>query len=286
MRVTHYGSPGAHSYRAAEMFFKDKKVELTPCNTISKVIKRVAFDEYDAGVVPLQNNKIGMVAETLDYLTRFPQTKIIAEFPLKVIHCFGALKGHEKITEVHSKEEAIRQCPDYIDAHYPEAELVYVGDTARAAKDIRDKQMLHAAAIASEKGLLNGGLEVLAKDISKGCITRFAVVEKEIHKREGDGPYKTWIAFHPRHSNESGVENIITDGFAKYRINLLETHSSPDGTDASCLHKELEGHVDDETVQRALHLIRFGLDPNMKYPEIIQVLGSYPNRNWRKCELT
>ena len=141
-----------------------------------------------------------------------------------------------------------------------------------AARARRAKQ---AAAIASDWAARRYGLSVLASKIDGASgaggagqnITRFLVLGREPVAPTGRD--KTSIAFAVRH--EVGALVRMLQPFSKHLINLMKIESRPSREKPweYTFYVDLEGHIDDAPVKRALREFK-------RSSRFFKHLGSYP----------
>ncbi len=277
MKVAYLGPEGTFTEKAAkEMVERGELMAVTP---IRKVVKAVDNSEVDYGVVPLENFYNGEVRETLDALTEAKETRIIRDRAFSIVHCLGVLQGYKTIEQILSKDQALEQCSKYLCENYSGAQTVAVSSTSEAARIIRDEGRLNSAAIASKTALGNYDLEVLAEDICPNNKTRFILIG--IGVTESTGNDKTFVVFHPCRKDKAGELHRDLGFFAGLEINLDYIQSRPDGKGGYFFYIELYGHEKDEPVQLAFANLRFALDPKGEHPDVLKVLGSYPNTDWK-----
>ena len=274
-KIAYLGPEKTFTEAAAKEIFPSE--ELVPIKPIRRVIRTVECGDVDFGVVPLENFYNGEVRETLDSLTECETTKIIMEKTSKIVHCLGALPKHGGIERVLSKDQALEQCSRYLCENYPDAETVNTTSTAEATRLVSG---LDTAAIASDKALIDSGLEVLARDICPNNRTRFVVLGRNSTKSTGDD--KTFIVIHPLTRDEPGVLYTTIGFFYGLSINLEYIQSRPDGKKGYFFYVEVDGHKEDESVKTVIDEVRSYLDPNAEHPSTVQILGSYPNTHWKE----
>jgi len=88
------------------------------------------------------------------------------------------------IEEIHSHEQALKQCKDYLAEKFWSKKLVEEDDTAKAAQDLaQGKFSDHVAVIASKNSAEKYGLNILENDIHdlKKNLTLFLAVERINH---------------------------------------------------------------------------------------------------------
>ncbi|MEM2849201.1 MAG: prephenate dehydratase domain-containing protein, partial [Candidatus Bathyarchaeia archaeon] len=162
--IAYLGPKGSFTEIAARKFLNEANLQYLSKLTIREVFRSVEAGDVDMGVVPVENSIEGSVNVTLDLLLDTP-LKIYGEVELRIDHCLLAGSGStvEDIRVVFSHPQAIAQCRAFLETVIPQAEIVEVNSTSKAAEIVRN--LRGAAAIASEYTASIYGLEVLAKSI-------------------------------------------------------------------------------------------------------------------------
>ena len=149
------------------------------------------------------------------------------------------------------------------------AELIPTYDTAGSAKMIKEKQLLHCAAIASRKAAQIYELEILSEGIetNPNNYTKFFVISKERAIRAEKN--KTSLIFAT--PNLPGALYTCLGIFANRDINLLKLESRPrkDKPWQYIFYADLEGHVEDEVCKQAIEELT-------GKTTFLKILGSYP----------
>ncbi|MCX5700255.1 MAG: prephenate dehydratase [Candidatus Omnitrophica bacterium] len=265
LKVAYMGPEASFSNLAALKRF-GSQVSYTPCASIADVFLEVERDAADYGVVPVENSIEGAITHTLDMLVD-SDLKICSQIILDVAHNLLAKSPKNKIKRVYSNPQVFGQCRRWLQENLPGAEQIEVSSTTRAAQ-IAAKEK-NSACIAS---LLAGEvykLRLTAADIedSPHNITRFFVIGKTEAGRTGHD--KTSILFLIK--DKIGALHEMLMPFKKYKINLTKIESRPSKVRAWDYYffMDLEGHIDDSRIQKALS----ELESKCKF---IKVLGSYP----------
>ena len=185
MIIGYLGPEGTYSQQAVERFVKIlnlsnfKKVAI---KTVNDVLEYLNLDKIDAGVVPLKNNLAGYYKETVDGLKKY-NFGIIAFTELQIRLTLGIHPKTEKtkIREIRSKDMALLECASYLKENYPNAKQVKVKSTARAIKEIIQKDQRDIAAIGSEIGMKLYGLQIVDDDIGdkKDNFTKFLYLKRK-----------------------------------------------------------------------------------------------------------
>ena len=85
------------------------------------------------------------------------------------------------VTEIHSHQQALRQCKDYLAEHFWTRPLIEADDTAEAARRLSQGKLPKTAGVVGSKYCAElYGLNILDKDIHdlKHNLTLFLSVEK------------------------------------------------------------------------------------------------------------
>lgn len=270
LRVAFLGPEYSYSHLACVAKFGNA-VEGVPVGSIAAVFEEVNRRHVQFGIVPLENSTDGRITDTLDMFVRLPGLKIRAEVRLRIHHCLLGRCQWGQVRRVYSKAQALSQCRHWLGKNLPQAQVVEVVSTARAAELAQREEF--AAAIASSQAAFAYELNVLAANIEDQPhnLTRFAVIAEQSEGRTGRD--KTTLML--RLANQSGALRKAIDPFEKNGVNMtwIESFPTADGPlerDPTYLFfLDIEGHAEDETVRRALEAVR-------KRCERLEVLGSYP----------
>jgi len=223
-RVIYQGRPGAYGEEATELFF-GKTVRKNNADSFEDVFAKLAAGLEDYGVVPIENNSTGAIAETYDLLAKYG-CYIVGEQPVPVEHCLLAPQGAtiESITHVYSHEQGFSQSVNFL-GNYQNWHYVPFFNTAVAAKFVADSGDITKAAIASRRAAELYGLKILAKKINSNAHnhTRFAIVSPQMEIRQGSD--KISAVFTLAHS--SGSLYRVLSIFALNGLNLLKIESRP-----------------------------------------------------------
>jgi chorismate mutase/prephenate dehydratase len=271
IRVACLGPKHSYSHLASVARFGEA-VEHVPVGSIAAVFEEVNRHHVQFGLVPLENSTDGRIADTLDMFIKLPNLKIRAEVRLRVHHCLLGRCEWGQVQRVYSKAQALSQCRHWLGKNVPQAHQIDVVSTARAAELAQSEQF--AAAVASRSAAGPYRLNVLAENIEDQPhnVTRFAVIAERPGERTGRD--KTTLML--RLANEPGSLPRAIAPFEKLGVNMTWIESFPvpeaggrDRDPSYLFFLDVEGHVDDPQVQKALELVR-------KKCERLDILGSYP----------
>jgi len=267
IRVAYQGELGAYSESAVYTFFGDTAVAI-PCKDFSDVFKKVEVGDTEYGVVPIENSIEGSVNQVYDLFLVYDH-KVCGEIVLKIDHCLIANKGtkFDDVKVIYSHPQALAQCRNFLENL--NCEIISTYDTAGSVKMIKEKRMLNAGAIASEKAAKIYGMEILSKNISDtpNNLTRFFVLSKNDAAASGND--KTSIIFSTKHV--PGALYQVLGEFAKRGINLTKIESRPTKRQPweYNFYLDFEGHRTEKRCTEAIESLR-------SKAVFVKVLGSYP----------
>ncbi len=229
-KVAIQGGLGAYHGIAAENFFVSEEVEIVPCITFKDIFTSIKKDPNIIGIMAIENTIAGSLLPNYELLKN-NKLPIAGEYKQRVSHCLAVLPGQtiHDVKEVISHPIALMQCVDFLET-LPKVKVVEHEDTALAAKDIKDKNMLGTAAICSTRAAEIYGLDILARGIetNKHNFTRFLIfgnrwIVDEIQKDEVLN--KSSIVFTLPH-NEGSLSQVLSV-LSFYHINLTKIQSLP-----------------------------------------------------------
>ncbi len=273
MKVGIIGPRGTYSEIAARTHFEKEDIEIFPFPLITDVAEAVEDGEVDAGVVPVESLREGSVGETLDALA-WLDVKVQAEIVLTITHhLLGPEEAEfEGIKQVLSHPQALAQCRKTLREELPEAELISVKSTAKAAKQVSKDRKPYMAAIGS-RGLADlYDLKIIREDIQKGKEdeTRFFCLGKEYGEPTGED--KTSIVFYTKEDRPGILFEVLRE-FAERDINLtkIESRPSKEALGDYLFFVDFEGHRDDPLVEEVLGVLESKV-------ATLKIIGSYPKR--------
>lgn len=229
-KVAIQGGLGAYHGIAAENFFQNEEVQIIPCIAFRDIFREIKKDPNVVGIMAIENTIAGSLLQNYELLKEY-KLPVAGEYKLRISHCLAALPGQtiHDIKEVQSHPIALMQCGDFLDT-LPGVKVVEHEDTALAARDIAENNMMGVAAICSVRAAEIYGLNVLASGIetNKRNFTRFLIfgnhwVVEEIQKNEAIN--KASIVFTLPHS-EGSLSKVLSV-FSFYDINLTKIQSLP-----------------------------------------------------------
>ena len=266
LKVSYLGPRATFTHLACIRKF-GSSAQYLPTTSITDVFNEVERGRADFGVVPIENSTEGVVNHTLDMFID-SNLQIYGEALLEVSHnLLSKCDSLEAVKKIYSHPHAIAQCRQWLEANLPNVPYSEVHSTARAAEICTEEPS--AAAIASELAGQIYGLKVLKPRIEDNInnYTRFLVLSLKAPERTGKD--KTSIMLSVK--DKVGALYDLLRPFASHGTNLTKIESRPSRRKAweYLFFIDLEGHVDEDRVKRALDEIR----PRCLF---LKILGSYP----------
>lgn len=174
------GVEGAYSQMACDKLFKHPSIMYF--SSFEGVFKAIEQGMCAYGIVPIENSTAGTVNRVYDLMMEH-EFHIVRTVRLKVDHCLLAKPGVtlDQIREVHSHEQAISQCHDFLES-LKGVRVVPEANTAEAAKAAAAAGRDDVAVLASARCAELYGLEVLRRSVQDegNNYTRFACITKDL----------------------------------------------------------------------------------------------------------
>jgi len=274
IKVAFQGEKGAYSHLACLEVFPD--VAAKGCSTFEEAFQLAKDDTEYKIIIPIENSLAGRVAD-IHYLIPKYKLQIHSEHFQKVSHNLLGIRGAkiEDIKTVRSHSQAIGQCRKIISDN--NFKTIISADTAGSAKYISEKKDKTDSAIASELAAKIYDLEILKSNIEdeSGNITRFFIMGKDkSHPKLVNKKYITSCIFKLK-SIPAALYKAL-GGFATNGVNLckLESFSVKNTFDQVNFYIDIEGHIEDPSLQKALEELGF-------HTQKLDVLGVYEAHEFR-----
>ena len=274
--VAFQGEKGAYSHLACEEIFPQATIKT--CATFEETFKMASEDENIKIMVPIENSLAGRVADIHYLLTKY-KLQIYSEHFQNVEHNLLVKEGTElkDIKYVRSHAQAIDQCQKIISKN--KFKTIISADTAGSAKDLSTSNDKSIAAIASKLSAKIYNLKILKSNIEDdtGNVTRFLIMGKKVNQPENvkNKKYITSCIFRLK-SIPAALYKCL-GGFATNQVNLtkLESFSVKNTFDQTNFYLDMEGHIEDSSVQKALEELGF-------HTESLDILGVYEAAAFRQ----
>ncbi|WP_447985367.1 prephenate dehydratase [Nitrospira sp. Nam74] len=265
-KVAYLGPPATFTHLACIQKFGNS-AQYIPVTSIKEVFNEVERDRAHFGIVPIENSTEGVVNHTLDMFID-SNLVIYGEVLQEVSHHLLSKTGRvEDIKTIYSHPHAIAQCRNWLETNVPRIPVGEVPSTARAAEVSATDSTV--AAIASQLAGELYGLKVVRSRIEDNVnnFTRFLVLSQKPPERTGKDKTSVMLSV----KDKVGALYDLLRPFASHGINLTKIESRPSRRKAweYIFFVDIEGHVDEDRVKKALEEIK-GRCLFMK------ILGSYP----------
>ena len=275
-KIAIQGELGAYSHIAAENLYEN--AEIKTCATFEETFKQAYSDPNYKILIPIENSLAGRVAD-IHYLLPKYKLQIHGEHFQNVEHNLLCKQNAsiQDIKFVRSHAQAIGQCQNIINKK--KFKPIISADTAGSAKDLAEGNDKSIAAIASELSAKNYNLKILEKNIEdeKGNVTRFLIMGKNIEQPEYISKKKYITSCIFRVKSEPSALYKCLGGFATNQVNLtkLESFSVKNTFDQANFYLDLEGHLEQPGVKKALEELGF-------HTETLDILGVYEASAFRQ----
>ncbi len=265
-RVAYLGPRATFTHLACIQKFGES-AQYVPVNSIKDVFNEVERGRANFGVVPIENSTEGVVNHTLDMFID-SNLLIYGEVLQEVSHhLLSKADRIEDVKKIYSHPHAIAQCRNWLEANLPHVPLAEVASTSRAAELCADEHS--AAAIASDLAGQLYGLKVLKSRIEDNInnFTRFLVLSQKPPERTGKDKTSVMLSV----KDKVGALYELLRPFASHGLNLTKIESRPSRRKAweYLFFVDIEGHVEEERVKKALEEIKSRC-------LFLKILGSYP----------
>jgi len=257
-KVAFQGEKGAYSHLACLEIFPN--AEAVTCSTFEEAFQLAKDNPEYKIVIPIENSLAGRVAD-IHYLIPKYKLQIHAEHFQKVTHNLLGIKGSKikDIKTVRSHAQALGQAQRFISDN----KLISIisADTAGSAKFISEKKDKSEGAIASDLAAKIYNLDILQSNVEDesgnvnkkyitSCIFKLKSIPAALYKALG--------------------------GFATNGVNLckLESFSVKNTFDQVNFYIDIEGHIEDPPLQKALEELGF-------HTQKLDVLGVYEAHHFR-----
>ncbi|MBQ2087116.1 MAG: prephenate dehydratase [Selenomonas sp.] len=226
------GPAGTHSEAAAVYLTRQsgEDYRLVLYSDIYDCLQAVEAGEVDSALVPVENSLEGAINITLDTLARCDGLTVWREL-IWPVHNQLLARRQGEIKRIYSHAQPISQCRNFLQRHYPQAELIKVSSTARAAEIVAEAPVdSGSAAIATARaGELLGLVPVAAEiqDSAANC-TRF------FHVGRGNMRYlpqeKVLVICQIDGAKAGALYDVLKE-FAQRGINMTRIESRPARTE-------------------------------------------------------
>lgn len=269
------GPPGTHS-EAAAVYLNgrlERPYRLVTFADIFDCLQAVEDGAVDSALVPVENSLEGAINITLDTLARSEGLEVTRELIWPVHNQLMSKCAPDKITKIYSHPQPISQCRAYIQEHYPNAEVIKVASTARAAEMVAAWSVESgAAAICTRRAGELFGLRTIATEVQDNMAncTRFFQVRRQGTSRESLPQDKILVICQIDGKRAGALYEVLRE-FAERDINITRIESRPARTElgAYIFFFDLEGTRDNARLQESIAAVA-------KKSNWLKTLGAFP----------
>ncbi|HJV86535.1 MAG TPA: prephenate dehydratase [Noviherbaspirillum sp.] len=264
--VAYLGPAGTFTEQAVYQQF-GHAIEGISCVSIDEIFRATEAGTADFGVVPIENSTEGAINRTLDLLLQ-TTLSISGELSIPVHHNLMTRSGTmDGITRICAHSQALAQCQAWLNQHFPNIERQAVASNGEAARIASEDPA--AAAIAGEVAGERYSLGIVQAHVQDDPHnrTRFAVIGRL--QPAPSGKDQTSLVFAV--PNKAGAVYNMLAPLASHGVSMTRFESRPArvGTWEYYFYVDVEGHVKNEKVKRALEEVK-------QNAAFFKWLGSYP----------
>jgi len=170
MTIGIQGGKGSFSEQAAHNFAHNhgfEGAEIVYQISSEHVLAGVENGETNYGIFAMENAQGGVVIESVEALAKY-RCNIVEMFHIPIIQNLLGLAGMHvgDVTEIHSHQQALRQCKDYLSEHFWTRPLIEDDDTAEAARRLSEGKLPSTAGVIANKACADlYNLDILQESI-------------------------------------------------------------------------------------------------------------------------
>ncbi len=225
MKISIQGEKGSFHHIATNKLFS--QYELLERATFEEVFKDVAEKKADFGLVAIENSIAGSITHNYNRLARY-KIPIVAEVYLRISHQLITFPGvqFDDLREIWSHPMAIEQCRDFLNKQ--RAKIIEKEDTAGSVNLIKEKQLTHVGAIASDLAASLYDMPVLARNIETdpNNYTRFLLLSYQTYTEKPlSNSLKTTLHLGVKHKSGSLLD--VLQVFKAHSVNMTKLESRP-----------------------------------------------------------
>lgn len=223
-KIAIQGIQGCFHQQAAFNYFKSE-LDFVECLSFRNLCEELKKGTADFAVMAIENTIAGSILQNYALLQEY-RFFVCGEIYLPIKMNLLALPGSrlQEINTVSSHHMALKQCEQFLQ-ELDNIATVEMEDTALAAKQIQELQLVGHAAIANELSAKLYDLKILAEGIetNKANFTRFLILSRiEIPNAKAN---KSSLFLQLKHETGSLVD--ILNVFKQNQLNLTKIQSIP-----------------------------------------------------------
>ncbi len=268
LKIAYLGPEGTWTHQAAIKKF-GHSVDYHSLGNFAEVFDHVTRGHANYGVVPIENSTEGAVSHTLDLFVESP-LRICAQILLRIENGLMASIPREDIKTLYSHPQVFGQCRSWILQNFPDADLVEVSSTTKAAHIAKKNATDGAAALGGPLAAELSELTMLETSIQDRATntTRFLVIGEETCPPTGKDRTSLFFSVH----DKPGSLVKALQAFDSFEINMSKIESRPSKNRdwEYIFYIDLSGHCEDSEVKKALAELEI-------HCSVVKILGSYPD---------
>ena len=266
LTIAYLGPKGTWNHQAALKQF-GKSCELIPCQSFKDVFDMVDRGKAQYGVVPVENSSEGSVTAVMDLFVTSP-LKICAQINLNIRNSLMADIPREHIRILYSHPQVLGQTRNWIQRHFPNAELVETSSTTKASILAKEIAAMGAASLGCPLAAELFGLNILEEDVQdQSCnTTRFAVIGRQ--ETQPGGRDRTSLLIRIQH--RPGTLAEVVNCFQRHNNNLIRIESRPSKVVnwEYVFYIDAAGHIQESPLRETLPELE-------QHCSMLKILGSY-----------
>ncbi|MCQ2544121.1 MAG: chorismate mutase [Lachnospiraceae bacterium] len=241
--VAYSGIEGSFASLAVSKIMPD--ANRIPYKNFADAYNAVVNGECEFAVLPIENSFAGEVGQVTDLMFN-GELSVNGVYELKVSQCLLGVPGSrvDTIKTVISHPQALEQSNEYLTQHGITS--IPFENTARAAKEVSEKNDITIGAVASRETAELYGLTILDHDINESSqnITRFAVFTRNREFIKNNNDYSNFILMFTV-KNQAGTlaKAISVMGAYGYSMRVIRSRPMKNKNWQYYFYAEVEGNV-------------------------------------------
>lgn len=170
----YFGEEGSFSHLVARKRFP--RVALQPCLDSRTAFQKLQAGEFRHIVVPIENASSGMILPTLDQCVTLSQSGGGDKWAVRECIAMGirlvllARSARDSVERIYSHQAPLTHARAWLEANYPQAELIELGSTSQAAQKAAREP--HSAALAGRQVAELYDLQIVREDVQQDIANR------------------------------------------------------------------------------------------------------------------
>lgn len=270
LKIAYLGPAGSWTHQVALSKFGNSVEYLAEAST-EGVFCRVASQQADYGVLPIEHSTEGAVHHTLDHLVDSP-LQIYAEILWKVETVIMSKTDGAEVNVVYGQPQMLAHCHTWLAQAFPSARWIETPNSGTAAAHAETE--IGAAALGTRLSAELHGLRIIATSPREyASRARFIILGRRSGPASGND--NTMLMVHAR--DKVGALLELLQIFAAQNISVRQIENRPVPGDIAGIQArfflEVSGHHEDPIIQAVIVELQ-------KHGATVKLLGSYPAPVW------